>query len=572
MKTKLIIFIVSFVVAVGGLTATAMLNSPKNVAARAISSLANDFLERAEIEGVSDIFDGGSIDFALTGIKKENVELMEDSAVKGKIYFSDGALMLSDYDLTFGGVRYQGDAYFSRDKIYFGEENVLGDTYGVDLSTLSDDFSGSIFAPGSGSYYELDEYTYETYTELFDQLKNNEELYKDFEVLVGKVGKDLWKIFANNVEFYSKSDEVRFGSKKTNVRLITIVVDDISMQDIVYDVYEYLSDSDDIYEFIEEHGKLIYSSEDGTDCVDLYEEWLEEIEDKLDSMCDYIDRYVGDVEIDITTPKLSKKLLKLEVRYNGDTRFTLDCGRDGVKKTDKITVETLNSKFTYKIHSIGKQKFEASISLADNDGEAASFSVLIDKVKGDYSVSLRDTHSDDTYLDYTLKGEFEEKNGAYIMSIDRFITREGYTNYVFQCDHTLECSFTIDTNDEMPEPEKNFKTIEDVTEEQLGKLESQLVYLLYAGSVHVHVDANDDYMCDMCRVGCSDGCDNHRDANDDGICDIQYCGKPFTDGCDRIHRDADDDGRCDYGDEEFFDGDECAHVDADDDAILAELL
>ena len=195
MKTKLIIFIVSFMVVAGGLTATAMLNSPKNVAARAISGLAADFLERDEFEGVSDIFDGGSIDFALTGIKKENVELMEDSAVKGKIYFSDGALMLSDYDLTFGDVRYQGDAYFSRDKIYFGEENVLGDTYGVDFSTLSDDFSGSIFAPGSGSYYELDEYTYETYTELFDKLKNNEEFYKDFEVLVGKIGKDIWKIF-----------------------------------------------------------------------------------------------------------------------------------------------------------------------------------------------------------------------------------------------------------------------------------------------------------------------------------------------------------------------------------------
>ncbi len=549
MKTKLIVLIVTLAVAIGGgATAAVVLNTPENVAGRAISGLADDFLERDELEPIIDTFGGGSMDFSLTGVNGNGVELMADSHVKGKFYFSDEAFMLGDFDLKLSDNEYKGEAYISRDVIYVGEEKVLGGTYGVDFTTLADDFKHSIFAPGSDSYYELDRDSYDLYMDMFESLEENKSFEKDARKLLKTLGKDFFEIIMDNADISSESAKVRVGGKRSGVRLVSIVIDDDALKDIIDDAYEYLCESDDIWEFIEEHGDLIYSSADGETLADVYEDWLRDLDGTLDELYDEIDRYFRAIEIDIATPKMSAKLLKLEVRCNDETYLTLDCGEDGIKKTDEIKVETRYSEITYKVSEDDRNEFAATLEVESTDGGELLLDIKVDKKKDKFSFSMRNS-VDDSYVDYTLDGSLGKKGEVYTLTADDFVMELGVGDFKISEQYELECKLIVDTKDKMPSPKKDFKTISDITEAQLGKLESKLGYLFSGGGACRHVDANDDGMCDKCITPFTDGCHNHRDADDDGICDVQYCGKEFFDGCDRIHRDADDDGRCDYGGE-----------------------
>lgn len=59
-----------------------------------------------------------------------------------------------------------------------------------------------------------------------------------------------------------------------------------------------------------------------------------------------------------------------------------------------------------------------------------------------------------------------------------------------------------------------------------------------------HRDADDNGKCDKCDEAYTDGCDVHVDKNDDLVCDTAGCGKSFSDGCD-VHVDKNDDYKCD---------------------------
>ena len=503
MKTKLIVLIVTLAVAIGGgATAAVVLNTPENVAGRAISALADDFFERDEIEPISDVFSGGSLDFSLTGMNDNNgVELMDDNCVKGKLYFSDEAFMLKDFDLKLPDVELFGEVYLSRDVIYVSEENILGDTYGVDFSALADDFKGSIFAPGSDSYYELDEDVYDRFVDMFEALADG-DYEKDAKKLLKRVTRDLWEIFMDNADLSKESKKIRVGGKRTELRVVSIVVDGDALKDIIADTYDYLCDSDDIWDFIEEHGDLIYSSEDET-LADAYEDWLRDLDDTFDELYDEIDSYFTTLEIDIATPKMSAKLLKLEVRYNDETYLTLDVGEDGIKKSEEITLQTRYTEISYKVSDDGDE-FSAGLEIDPVDGDEVLFKIEIDRENEEFSVIVKSTGYD-YYTERTLKGEYSKKRDTCTIKFEDFILDQEYRGVKYGEHYTLECKLVVDTNDKMPEPEKRFKTIEDVTEKQLGKLESHLGYLFYDGSAHVHVDANDDSKCDRCRVGFSDG-------------------------------------------------------------------
>ena len=90
---------------------------------------------------------------------------------------------------------------------------------------------------------------------------------------------------------------------------------------------------------------------------------------------------------------------------------------------------------------------------------------------------------------------------------------------------------------------------------------------LFKDGCDVHVDKNDDLVCDVdgCEEYCDDGCDNHKDEDDDLVCDVDGCEEYCDDGCD-VHKDANDDGKCDTEgcDEDYTDGCD-VHKDANDD-------
>ena len=92
---------------------------------------------------------------------------------------------------------------------------------------------------------------------------------------------------------------------------------------------------------------------------------------------------------------------------------------------------------------------------------------------------------------------------------------------------------------------------------------------IYDDGHDVHYDADDDLVCDEpgCDEACDDGCDKHVDADDNGVCDNDGCEEACDDGCDN-HVDKDDDGMCDNAGCTESCNDGCdKHVDKDDNGI-----
>lgn len=99
----------------------------------------------------------------------------------------------------------------------------------------------------------------------------------------------------------------------------------------------------------------IYDEEEYNSFSELYEKWLDEFENEIGNICDNISDDFKSLTVNIATPKLNSKLLKLEIEVDNQTVFVLDCGEKGLKKTDTITIEALNAKISYKVISNDKK-------------------------------------------------------------------------------------------------------------------------------------------------------------------------------------------------------------------------
>ena len=494
MKTKLLIILAAIlVIAIGGTVVGASIaNSPENVAASSIASIFTDFLAREEIKPLCDTLTQGSIGFSVDSVKPEAeegesvVDYLKDSSVSGKLYFSKEALMLSDFEAKFKDIKFAGDVYVSENLIYVNEENVLEGAYGVEIKSFAEDLADSIFAPDSNSKYALDEDTYDQIIEMLDALsessENNEAMQKDAEKLFEKLFKDLWDIVADNAEIESESEEIRLGGEKTKVRLITIVINDKAMENIINDVYDYLCESDDIVDFLEKYedsfapmanliNRGMINGEKDISLAEKYEEALEDAEDYIDDLCDSISSDFEDITIEIATPKMKSTLLKLEVKVGKVSVIVVDCGQKGIKETDTIKIEVLDEfDITYSVKQNDKKAFEAELTIGEDEDIVVSLS--IDKKKGDYNATVE--VSDNYYDSYTqttvknknkfiVKGDYDESGDTTTMTVDKIIFKEDDDEFTIDVSATL----TIDTNDKIPSAPKDYDTISDITEEDI---------------------------------------------------------------------------------------------------------
>ena len=172
MKKLLIIIIAAVVGLGGGATAVAIANTPENAAARTLTSVIEDFIERDEFETIVKAFNGGSLEFSFEGAKEEGEETYSGGKLNGKAYFNKKAVMLSGLEYSFENSKVSGDVYISRDTVYVKENEILGDAYGFKMSTLADDLKSSIFAPTSGTELAMDEYTFNTVITMLDAYNN----------------------------------------------------------------------------------------------------------------------------------------------------------------------------------------------------------------------------------------------------------------------------------------------------------------------------------------------------------------------------------------------------------------
>ena len=465
MKTKLVAIILSAVLLLGGAAVglTVYNNTPEVVARNAILGMFQDLIKRDEINPLYNMITQGSLEASVSEFTEDGEDLLEDTSIAGKLYFSKEAFMLENADVKlFGGdFHASGDIYLSNELIYIKEDHILGGAYGITPKELSADLRSSIFAPDSGSEYAIpDEEVFDAITETSDSA-DLDAMKKDAEKLLKKYIKQAWKIICDDAEFDSETTDVRLNGEKKTVRVVTIDVDADAMASMLRDAYDFLKNDGDVVKFIETYqssfssfaGEL-YNTEEYGSMAEAFEALIDDIGDDLDELCEELhDSGEERITIEIATPKLTADLLKLTVKVDDDVFATLDFGEKGLKKTDKISVEVEETKIAYEITQNDKKQFDAALKI---DGEKpASISIN----KADHSYKLKcDT--------YTVSGSIETKRKSTTITVDK-ITDSWYSSYENkQKESTYETDIKIVINekDKIPAAPKTYRKISEISD------------------------------------------------------------------------------------------------------------
>lgn len=468
MKIKLLALILSAVVVVGGGAAvTVVSNRPETVAMNAISGAIEDFCAREDVAPLLSVFKEGSVEFAYEGIELDGEDdevsitgaaasnILSSAKISGKVYFAENSFMVENLSAEYEDVKLSASFFLSDDAIGISENEILDASVGIVKGDAADDFMDSIFAFGSGSEYELDE---ETTDMIANALKVYDELdvkgmKKDVQKLYESYVKELYKAIKDHAEFESESDKVKLSTGKTNARVITITIDAEAAANIIADFYEFLCDDDQLVDFLDKYedafAPVLEASEYDEDksIADMYEEALEEYEDYIDELVDMAEDSDDDEElvIEVITSKVGSNLLKLNVKYEKESVFAIDFGKDGAKKSNEITLTVDGEKYAYEISENSSKAYEAEFSV---NGEKI-FTLEIDKKDDAFELAFADG-------DVVIKGDMIIKNKSTTIEISKI------TAY----DTTIKTDITLilKQKDKMPKFDDKFDNISDITE------------------------------------------------------------------------------------------------------------
>ena len=253
-KRKIALIIVLAIVLVGATIAGLIyINSPAIVTARAIKGGITDLKNRDEISPFLKTLKRGSVEFSLSNIKEDGEAINANAS--GKVYFSERnkAVMLSDVELKYESFKVNGEAYLSSKEFYVEENNILKGAYGAEFEDLATELSKSIFAPKSGSEYALDQEIYDKLIDILENLDEGKKMTKDAKKLAKSILKDIEKIIIDNADVESGITRERLLDGKAKVRLIHISIDSRDIEDIEIDILNYLLDSEELENFIDEY-------------------------------------------------------------------------------------------------------------------------------------------------------------------------------------------------------------------------------------------------------------------------------------------------------------------------------
>lgn len=479
-KKLLIVGIALLVLLAALITAVVIFTSPKAVALRSIKNFTEDIVKRDEVKPIYKTLKGGSVEVSLDKLIEKDGEdeddLLDGDYYAGKIYFGKNKLMIDNFDSKIGGTKLEGQLYISDDEIYITEENILDGTYGIKFKDLAKDLKDSIFAPDSGSDYEIPEDVFDSIINALESIDEISKVEKDASKTIKKVYKNVIDIVLKNADISSEKTSVRINGEKTKVRCITISIDGKALSNIVMDLYDYLRDSKEISKFLDEYNDLFVAMFGGfydTDKYDtfkeVYDEFFENYEDFIDNLCDEIEDEFETLDIMISTPKRSSKLLKLEVEMDGESILSLDCGKKGIKKTDSITLEIADTKITYNVTANNRKAFNAKLVLKTPYDDKYTLEVEIDKKADTYKATYTESDDDDYSDKYIIKGKISTKFKKTTMTVDKVTNKYSFYGDDYECTYDVKSTIVIDQKDKMPKREKNYSTLSDITETDIEK-------------------------------------------------------------------------------------------------------
>ena len=526
---KWIISILAVLIIGGGVTAGVVLvvkNQPENVAISAIAGAIEDAFERPEVEPLVNMLMGGSLSINVTEFKDvyegEYVDRYDGeydmlatagiSKLGGKIYFSDDKkIFFEDFGVDFTEGSLRADAFIS-DELAYVKSDFLGGAYGVEYKDAFEQFEDSIFHKDSDSDLALDDSESDLISDLlegFADSKNTAELGDDAKELLEYYVKEFWKIFCDEIEIESETREVKVGKEKIKARVVYFSFDPSDLASVFEEFAEFVDTDKKLKKFVDKYEDIFDSALKSFDLDS--GDVIDEIVDFLEDYAEYLedDDYIPfeEIRIEIVTPKLSSKLLKLtvaideEYSYNSDgsysnststNEYIFDFGKDGVKDSNRIAVfnnysskseSSYSGKSSYKyeesyIYEVSKNTSDRYTSSLTNeysyehdyddnskyddfsaDGEDVYFAIDINKKSGKFSLEIDDK-------DVAISGKYASKGDTTTFTIEEIKADywEDDDEYYVVLDVNIE--ITIDEKDSMPSVGK-YKQISDITEDDV---------------------------------------------------------------------------------------------------------
>ncbi len=450
-------------------------NQPENVVIRAITGSLEQLTEREEIAFAYNTLREGSIAFSVKEwVDDDGDDELEEGSFSGTLHFSDSALMLKDFYLNLYDTKLDGDLYLSDELLYVKENEILDGAYGVSFSELAHDFAYSIFAFDANSDYAFPKSLSDMITGYAHE--GNREMAKDAEALAKDLFSELWNAFCENVPFESEIDEVRLDGEKVKARVIHIEITGDNFADFLEDALVILEEHEGLDKFIDTYDEDLkdlfsaYGLQEYDSFREIYDEFLKELTEEIEDFSKEDKSDLEPIVIKMATTKRRGNLLLLRVDYDGETALLLDCGKEGLAKSDKITLEIHGESFVYEIEKNDDEDFCLSVKY---DGEKI-FSLDIDKEKGRFSVSVGETN--DCYI---LEGTFEQNSTATTLTVKKFT--EKYYSYYYgttrEYSYKTNTIITIKQKDKMPSAPKDFDSIDSITEKDLDAWVDKLEHL-----------------------------------------------------------------------------------------------
>lgn len=481
-KRLVLIASIVLVVCCAGCIATGIyLKNPEVVAAKSVERFATDALDRDEAQYLAKILGSGSVEASMSSLKLNGEESWEDASIYGKIYFSTKAIMLEDFNFEMNGtaqdsISIKGDVYISDKLAYINEKEILGGAYGAKYDELADNLKNSIFRYGSGSDYAFSDE--DTYNDMIQSLENpaDEKMAREAAKLVKTYYKNIYKIICDSADFESENDKIRIAGEKVSARIITISIDEDALSDILLDVYDYLKNDDRMSKFLDKYedslriyfSDMILKEDEDKSLSEIYEDYLDELEDEIDDACENIKKQETELEIEIVTPKNSSKLLQLTVSTDNNDLMKLTVGKDGIKDTDEIKLNIGESSIVCQVEQDDKDGYESFVKV---NGEKV-LSIEIDKDRNRFEIFAG---GEETNLQ--VKGDITTVRGTTTIDVKRitynYLDEEYYwgsTMYVPATDtYETNLRIIIREKDRMPKPINDFMTIDRITDEDMEK-------------------------------------------------------------------------------------------------------
>ena len=272
-------------------------------------------------------------------------------------------------------------------------DTLLGDdVYGLTFKTLPDDLKKSIFAPDSGSDFELPDEIYNILSQIDE---SPYAMYKEgrgaFKELAEAGGKKLLESLKKNAEISKDEGKLTVGKSSQDCRIVKAEADEEATRAIVEDMVAWLKEEatreklERFFSVYAKIGNIVNGGNSKKDAEDLLDDFYKELDNSVKEM--------KDSESDITfyISKDNGQLIGFEAEYEsgkdqGSLKFA--AGPD-FESPEEIRVEIDSNGeetiFTYEVKENSDSAYKAEVTVENDDKQSFTFDWK--KKRGGFTIS-----------------------------------------------------------------------------------------------------------------------------------------------------------------------------------------